>query len=176
MIQLRQELTDIKTTLRVSQAQQGDAQKRTEDLWQKVRDLESANKVGGTQQTERSTNAEKEQMKRDPQALVVPDGTEVIISCRYKETDYERVFVPKSVKEIQSDAFRGCWNLKKVVFEAGSALKKIGDYAFCNCTVLKNVQLPDGLETIGTDCFWNSGLEEVVFPASVREIGACAFY
>ena len=45
--QLRQELTDIKTTLRVSQAQQGDAQKRADDLWQKMRNLENTNKMGG---------------------------------------------------------------------------------------------------------------------------------
>ena len=53
---------------------------------------------------------------------------------------------------------------------AGSALKKIGSWAFRNCTSLKNIKFPDGLETIGSYCFWDSGLEEVVLPASVRNI------
>ena len=41
---------------------------------------------------------------------------------------------------------------------------------------LKNLLLPEGLKTIGEDCFWNSGLEEIIFPASVKEVGARAFY
>lgn len=139
MIQLRQELTDIKTTLRVSQAQQGDAQKRAEDLWQKMRDLESANKVGGTQQTERPTNAEKEQMMRDPHALVVPDGTEIIREKQFEEGEYESVFVPRSVVAIQNRAFARWKRLQRVVFEEGSLLRTIGEDAFFGCSGLKSI-------------------------------------
>ena len=139
MAQLRQELTDTKATLRVSQAQQGDAQKRTEDLWQKVRDLESANKVGGTQQTERSTNAEKEQMKRDPQALVVPDGTEIIREKQFEEGKHENIFIPKSVVTIQKGAFANWKRLQKVVFEEDSLLRTMGVEAFMGCSNLKSI-------------------------------------
>ena len=38
-----------------------------------------------------------------------------------------------------------------------------------------NVQLPDGLERIGIECFWEGGIEELILPESVREIGAGAF-
>ena len=47
-------------------------------------------------------------MLDDSHALVVPDGTEVIISSQYEKTDYERVFVPKSVTTIKYSAFEGC--------------------------------------------------------------------
>ena len=63
-----------------------------------------------------------------------------------------------------------CLNLKEVVFEAGNALKKIGNYTFSSCTSLRNIQFPDGLETIGIGCFGYSGLEKVVLPSSVREV------
>ena len=34
---------------------------------------------------------------------------------------------------------------------------------------------PNGLKKIGAECFYESGLEEAVFPESTREIGASAF-
>ena len=54
-------------------------------------------------------------------------------------------------------------------------LKKIGNWAFWECKNLKNIRFPDGLETIGKDCFENSGLEEVVLPASVKNVESGAF-
>ena len=106
---------------------------------------------------------------------MVPDGTEIIKSHQYEGYCYKRVFVSKRVTEIQSNAFRNCRSLKEVAFEAGSALKKIGDYTFCG-TQLKSIQLPSGLEAIGICCFCNSGLEEIILPASVKNIESCAFY
>ena len=69
-------------------------------------------------------------MLKDPYALVVPDGTKVITSHQYGKTDYERVFIPKSVTKIEASAFKGCENLKHVVFEEGSKLEEIGRYCF----------------------------------------------
>ena len=66
--------------------------------------------------------------------------------------------------------------MKEIVFEAGSVLKKISNRAFDGCTNLKNIQLPDNLETIEINCFWGSGLEAVVLPVSVKEVGADAFH
>ena len=44
-------------------------------------------------------------MLEDSHALVIPDGTEVIRKEQYKEQEYECVFIPKSVTEIQESAF-----------------------------------------------------------------------
>ena len=38
------------------------------------------------------------------------------------------------------------------------------------------MELPEGLEYIGTQCFCNCGLEEIRFPASLRVVGFEAFY
>ena len=80
----------------------------------------------------------------------------------------ERVAIPKGVVEIREGVFKDCGSLKEVVFEAGSVLKKIGDDAFYWCESLKNIQFPDSLEVIGIGCFYNSGLEKIVFPAGVK--------
>lgn len=41
---------------------------------------------------------------------------------------------------------------------------------------MKGIALPAGLETIGRYCFYESGIEEIILPASVKEIGAFAFF
>lgn len=40
---------------------------------------------------------------------------------------------------------------------------------------MKDVWLPSGLEKIGVQCFASSGIEELILPESVREVGAEAF-
>ena len=40
---------------------------------------------------------------------------------------------------------------------------------------LRKVVLPEGLESIGGGCFWESGLEEITIPKSVKVIERFAF-
>ena len=92
-------------------------------------------------------------MSKDPHALVVPDGTEVIKNGEYSGKDYERVFIPKSVTEIEESAFEDCENLREVVFEEGSKLKVVGREAFRNCNKLTRMTFPEGFEKIGIFSF-----------------------
>lgn len=117
--------------------------------------------------------------------------------CFYN-TGIEMIAIPKGVEAIQSGAFYDCECLKEVIFEEGSRLTIIGDNAFCRCNKLakinlpeglksiehwtfygceslKNISLPDGLEKICVGCFYKSGLEMIILPASVREVCAHAF-
>ena len=47
--------------------------------------------------------------------------------------------------------------------------------AFCGCSSLIEVELPDGIEEIGIDAFCGTGLESLVMPSSVRIIHQGAF-
>ena len=115
----------------------------------------------------------KKEMLQDPHALVIPDGTEVIKRWQYKETDYERVFVPKSITKIEDSAFKNCKKLKEVVFEEGSkleeirygcfvgnkleeitlpkTLKEIDNYVFDGCNNLRTIYVEDGCEASLSD-------------------------
>lgn len=73
----------------------------------------------------------------------------------------KRVFIPKSVQEIQESAFFECESLREVVFEEGSMLKSIEKLAFWNCILLEKINLPEGLERIGNMCFFESDLKEI---------------
>lgn len=51
----------------------------------------------------------------------------------------------------------------------------IGANAFCACSNLTRVTLPDGVTTIGHSAFKSSGLAQINLPNSITSIGASAF-
>ena len=55
-------------------------------------------------------------------------------------------------------------------FDEPSRLKIIGREAFCGCSSLKEVDLPDSLKEIGLSSFRESGLESFTAPNSLRII------
>ncbi len=82
------------------------------------------------------------------------------------------VYVPNTVTEIQHSSFQNS-PVERVVLEEGSNLKKIGDSAFNGCASLTSFDFPEGLESLGYNCFWNSGLSgTVVIPNSVTFLDA----
>lgn len=55
-------------------------------------------------------------------------------------------------------------------------LKNTGRRTFKRCSHLKHVTLPERLELIEDKCFYGCTFDDITIPASVREIGECAFY
>jgi uncharacterized repeat protein (TIGR02543 family) len=82
--------------------------------------------------------------------------------------------LPVGVKSIDAHAFRDNKHLTEVNMSAG--MEEIKDYAFYNCSSLKDVALSDTLQTIGTNIFQNTALAKIVIPASVTKIKDRAFY
>lgn len=64
-------------------------------------------------------------------------------------------------------------NIVKAVIESG--ITEISDNIFSNCESLKEVELPDTLESIPDNAFTNSGIETITIPSSVKTIGRYAF-
>ena len=54
-------------------------------------------------------------------------------------------------------------------------MKIIKNYTFASCENLKNIRLPNKLETLGMRCFWNSGIEEITVSQTLRSLGEYAF-
>lgn len=64
--------------------------------------------------------------------------------------------------------------LSKIMFENGSRLKSIGDYAFYR-TAVSEIVLPDSVETIGDHAFYGTALSELNLGRGVKSLGANAF-
>ncbi|WP_368213505.1 leucine-rich repeat protein [Blautia sp. RTP21359st1_E11_RTP21359_211015] len=85
--------------------------------------------------------------------------------------------IPEGVRTIRQQAFR---RSHIVSVKMPDSLRTIEDQAFEYCKQLKHVDFGHGLKRIGSSFYSNvfahSGLEEVVIPQQVTEIGYAAFY
>ena len=95
-------------------------------------------------------------------------------------TKVSSVFIPATVTSIGRFAFRCCKSLATVTFAEGSQLKSIGVSAFSGTDpahpIFKEIQIPDSVETIGTNAFHNcQDLESITLPASLETIESSAF-
>lgn len=95
-------------------------------------------------------------------------------------TNVSSVFIPATVTSIGPFAFRCCKFLATVTFAEGSQLKSIGGSAFSGTDSahprFKEIQIPNSVETIGTNAFHNcQDLESITLPASLKTIESSAF-
>ncbi len=77
------------------------------------------------------------------------------------------------VFNLTSSHFRNCMSIEKVTL--GYGVKSIGDGAFRGRSNLKEVVMYSGLEEIGVEAFYNSGITSVIIPSTVKEVGKFAF-
>ena len=60
--------------------------------------------------------------------------------------------------------------------EIPSGVTSIPDYAFMQCSIIKEISLPNTLEEIGERAFEDCRIAKITIPKSVRNIGKHAFY
>jgi hypothetical protein len=105
----------------------------------------------------------------------IPDGVVEIGEQKFPFSyRMNKVTIPSSVKRLGLFAFSECTDLETVVFSEG--LENIGYGAFRGCRQLTDIQLPDSLKTIDCEAF--SGctlLRTIKIPAGVSKIGRNTF-
>lgn len=86
------------------------------------------------------------------------------------------VKIPEAIKMIGMRAFYDCKYLVDVEM-ADVGVETVDDYAFYNCTSLKNLKLSSTITEINEYAFrYNSALEQVILPDSLKTIGPDAFW
>ena len=120
-------------------------------------------------------------IRRSVTELDVPEGC-VRVGLRFAEgaAELKRVSFPRSLGVLEGGSFQYCKKLETVDFAPGGRLRRFGGHAafapFFECGMVKEIALPDGTEEITHDAFLSmGGLETVVLPASVRDVGPSAF-
>jgi len=81
--------------------------------------------------------------------------------------------MPNTVTTIGNNCFDGCTSLSSL--SLSSSLTSIGQSGFYNTSSLKNVVFPESLRSIGMYAFYQSGLENVILPINLTELGDQAF-
>lgn len=100
---------------------------------------------------------------------VVMNGGQEIGDRAFSETRIQEITVPSEVKKIGEYAFSDCTKLVKVKLSSG--LEEIEQGAFCGCSKLTKVTLPSGLKKIGESAFYGTGIKSIIFPETTSEIG-----
>jgi hypothetical protein len=78
------------------------------------------------------------------------------------------------VTKIDSRVFANRTDIEKVVIP--NTIESIGLGAFQYCSNLKEIELNEGLLTIGDSAFWGCKIENIVIPNTVKEIYPYAFF
>lgn len=85
-----------------------------------------------------------------------------------------KIVIPDSVRRIGKYAFSDCTNLTSI--EIPNSVTDIGDFAFYGCTALASIVIPDSVRRIGRDAFKGCiGLTSIEIPDNVIEISDFAF-
>ena len=113
----------------------------------------------------------------DIKDLQLPDGMTTISKYAFNDCRYlSSVVIPSSVEAIYASAFEDCRKLEEVVFEDNSKLNLIGDWAFYNCHLLKNLQIPEGVKTLGYGAFYGcTYLQELTLPSTLVSLDDVSF-
>ena len=77
------------------------------------------------------------------------------------------------LKGIEAGVFKIVKALKKSVFQRD--LQKLETKHFTKCTSLKDIELPEGIQVIGNEAFYQTAIQGIKLPSTLVEIGNSAF-
>lgn len=117
-------------------------------------------------------------------ATIVASDKEYYTGCTTSDNSVDGFFdmkrlrtvkLPTSAKVIEGRAFASCSNIREVVIPEGIETIK-GDNAFYGCVALTTIQFPEGMSSIGRFAFYGcSNLKAVAFPSTLTAIEQNAF-
>lgn len=92
-----------------------------------------------------------------------------ILAHAFESCDVQEAVMTDGIRVIEEGAFKGCENLKQVIFP--NTLREIGPSAFLGCSNLVTAALPKNLEQISDYAFAETALWQVELPQSLLWLG-----
>lgn len=109
-------------------------------------------------------------------SITLPSALQTVGASAFNASGVMELEFGSNLKSIGQNAFQKCTFLSSVKFLENSNTVSISSYAFENCGVLTSVTLPSQITTISDYAFQNTGIKNIVIPASVEYISQYAFY
>ena len=109
--------------------------------------------------------------------IKLPDTVYLISEYAFEDTGLKEIVIPRDMNLISYSAFRNCDELERVKINSTNYLK-IQASSFGNCENLKYVEFAEDaiIDTIYTEAFYYSAIEEITLPENVNDIEANLFY
>ena len=108
--------------------------------------------------------------------VYLPSNIDTTLSEQWGWFSYsglEKIEFAPDMTVIPYDVVSHCHNLTDIIFP--TAPEKISDRAFEDCTLLKNVDIPDTVKEIGQFAFSGAGVENLHLPTSLEQLSGGAF-
>lgn len=90
-------------------------------------------------------------------------------------TTFSMIILPETINRIGSGAFEYC-RVDNIRFTASVRTIDDGAFNYCDMSQCNQLTLPEGLTTIGEDCFACTKAKCIVLPSSLNAIGDCALW
>ena len=109
--------------------------------------------------------------------VVMSKGVISIGKEGFTHSRIEKITFPESLSSMGESICRNCVRLSDVIFAAKIKLSSIADGAFYGTSNLKNIVIPDSINKIGVEAFYNSEITEVTWGknSKLKKIGVSAF-
>ena len=92
-----------------------------------------------------------------------------VLAHAFEKCDVQEAVMTDGIRVIEEGAFKGCENLKQIIFP--NTLKEIGPATFSGCKNLVTAALPKNLEQIGDYAFSDTALWQVELPQNLLWLG-----
>lgn len=99
--------------------------------------------------------------------ILIPKSVDGIDYRAFADSDFRYIGIPDSVKRIHTGAFVRCTKLESIRLPRHGGYDTISDGTFSMCESLDNIFIPDNVETIGTNAFYNN--------TSLKSVSGCAY-
>lgn len=106
--------------------------------------------------------------------LIIPDGITYVRSYAfYGHAGITSAHIPDSVTVMGQRVFHNCKNLSAVRV---SKMENLSSYAFCGCSKLTEIELPEEILYISSNAFQDcTSLERIVYSSLLKLLGTSAF-
>ena len=122
-------------------------------------------------------NIEKKEVSTAGGVALYDENDVLLASAEESGIDISKDYTESTYKTEETSGYyidRKYPTAVKAVISDGTTT--IGNYAFYECGSLTTIEIPDSVETIGDNAFFNNGFETISIPNSVTSIGKSAFH
>ena len=104
-------------------------------------------------------------------SFTIPAAVTELGEYAFEYSGLTSIEIPATVQTMGAYVFRGCTKMTSVTFAENSSLTAIPEYAFQGCSALLEIEIPEGVTTLGSNAFYSCiSITEIVLPSTLTTL------